>query len=87
MEQGVVFKMLITAIGRIDAVIKTTKNIFIIEFKIRGTAQEAIQQIKDRRYADKYLLDRLPITLMGIVFDPDQAIISDMLIEDFNDAS
>ncbi len=74
-----------TAIGRIDAVIKTPQHVFIIEFKIRGTAQDAMQQIKDKRYADKYLLDGLPIRLMGVVFDPDQAIVSDILIEDFDE--
>lgn len=41
-------------IGRIDAVIKTAERITIFEFKLRGTAEEALTQIRDKRCAERY---------------------------------
>ena len=43
-----------TSKGRIDAVVKTEKAIFVLEFKVNGTAEDAIEQIKEKGYADKY---------------------------------
>jgi len=39
---------LLTIDGRIDAVVKTDNNIFIIEFKIDQSAKKAIQQIEEK---------------------------------------
>ena len=47
-----------TSIGRIDAVVKTGTHIYILEFKVDDTAQNAIQQIKDKKYAEKYLSEQ-----------------------------
>ncbi|MBU0763753.1 MAG: ATP-binding protein, partial [Bacteroidetes bacterium] len=58
----------LTCDGRIDAVIKTGNYIYIVEFKLastgsaqRGTAQEAIDQIKKKEYALKYDGDKKEI--------------------------
>ena len=50
--------------GRIDAVIKTPKAIYVIEFKL-GSAEEALAQIKARRYYEPYLADPRPIILLA----------------------
>ena len=63
--------------GRIDAVVKTDTNIYIIEFKINQSAEKAIKQIKDKKYALKYADDKRPIMLMGINFDTDKKNIED----------
>ena len=63
--------------GRIDAVVKTETNIYIIEFKINQSAEKAIQQIRDKKYALKYASDKRPIILIGINFDTEKKIISD----------
>jgi hypothetical protein len=57
-----------TNIGRIDAVLKTTNDIYVLEFKLNGTANEAIEQIHDKRYFEPYLKDGRKITLIGIAF-------------------
>ncbi len=57
-----------TSTGRMDTVIITTDRIFLFEFKIGGTAAEAIQCIKDRNYADSLRLRNKPITGVGVVF-------------------
>ena len=39
--------------NRRNAVVKTAKDVFIFEFKLHGTAEEAFSQIRDLRYADR----------------------------------
>jgi hypothetical protein len=61
----------ITSRGRIDAVIKTEQAIFILEFKVNATAEQAIEQIKEKKYADKYKSEQLKgkkIYLIGVSF-------------------
>ena len=67
--------------GRIDAVIRTDSNIFVFEFKLHGTAQEAMDQIRDRGYAVPYLDDPRPVTLVGAAFDPETRNIGEWLTE------
>jgi hypothetical protein len=55
--------------GRIDAVIEDTDRIFLFEFKLDATAEEALTQIKDNHYYQKYQLHGKPITLIGANFD------------------
>lgn len=62
--------------GRIDAVIETGKNIFIMEFKL-GTADEALEQIHSRKYYESYKTSSLPVILVGVGFDPDLRNIGD----------
>jgi hypothetical protein len=50
--------------GRIDAVIKTPKAIYVIEFKL-GASADALAQIKARRYYEPYLTDPRPVILLG----------------------
>ena len=45
-----------TNIGRIDAILEAGSNIYIIECKIDRSAQEALEQIDDMKYAEQYLL-------------------------------
>ncbi len=59
----------LTIRGRIDAVVKTKNSIFIIEFKINQSAEKAIKQIKDKKYALRYSDDKCPIYLFGINFN------------------
>jgi hypothetical protein len=64
--------------GRIDLVVTTTKNIYLFELKYNATAQEAIEQIQNKRYYEKYLGKNKPITLIGLSFNyEDKAIALD----------
>jgi Predicted AAA-ATPase/PD-(D/E)XK nuclease superfamily len=57
-----------TATGRIDTIIVTTERIYLFEFKLNESAEEAIQCIKDRNYvAHLRHLDK-PITGVGVAF-------------------
>jgi len=62
-----------TNIGRIDAVLKAGRHLYIIEFKLNKTAEEAAAQIDSRQYPEKYLraaqAGHLTIHRLGINFD------------------
>ena len=61
----------VTNHGKIDLTIIMPDKILIIEFKLSkyGTAEEAIQQIIDNNYPQKYQADNKPIYLLGMSFD------------------
>lgn len=56
--------------GRIDMTVKFEGHIYLFEFKVVELAPEgrALQQIKDKGYADKYRAEVLPIHLIGVEF-------------------
>ncbi len=57
-----------TSDGRMDAVVQTPTDVFILEFKLNESADAALQQIRDKNYAEKYRLQAKPITGVGINF-------------------
>lgn len=57
-----------TSDGRIDMIVKTTDYIYILEFKLDKTADEALQQINDRQYAKPFEHDGRHIYKIGINF-------------------
>ena len=58
-----------TNTGRIDVVIELEKRVYIIEFKLNGTANEAIEQIHNKKYYQKYELSGKEIYLIGSNFE------------------
>jgi Predicted AAA-ATPase/PD-(D/E)XK nuclease superfamily len=69
-----------TNIGRIDAVIETDTAIYVLEFKM-GKAETAINQIKEKKYHQKYLNNGKPVQIIGIGFGPEEGNISGYLME------
>jgi len=57
--------------GITDAVIKTDKYIFVVEFKM-GDAEIAIEQIKAKKYYEPYIADKRQVILLGIGFDKEE---------------
>jgi len=58
----------VTNKGRIDLTLKTKNAIFIFEFKV-DSKEEAIKQIKERKYYEKYQAEDKEIYMIGINFD------------------
>ena len=58
-----------TARGRIDAVIETPKFVYVMEFKVRGTSEEALAQIDEKGYADRFASDLCKLFKIGCAFD------------------
>ena len=54
--------------GRADCIVETPQYIYIFEFKLDGTAVEALQQINNRGYAKAYEADPRPIYQIGASF-------------------
>lgn len=73
-----------TSLGRIDMSLDILKYRIIMEFKMKkyGDAASAIQQIKDKKYADKYKIENRPIYLLGISFDDELKNIHDFAVEE-----
>ena len=63
--------------GRADMVVETKDNIYIFEFKLDGTADEALQQIEEKGYATPYLTDVRPIHKIGVSFGKQSGTIDD----------
>lgn len=59
--------------GRIDMAVLFNGNVFLFEFKVVELVPEgrALQQLKDRGYADKYRARGEPIHLIGVEFSKD----------------
>ena len=54
--------------GRADCIVETDKYVYIFEFKLDGTADEALKQIEDRGYAKAYEADQRPVYRVGVSF-------------------
>ena len=63
--------------GRIDAVVELPGQIFLFEFKLDKSADEALQQIKANEYFQKYRLKPKTITLVGVNFDSEKRQITE----------
>ncbi|WMP19315.1 PD-(D/E)XK nuclease domain-containing protein [Thiothrix lacustris] len=70
--------------GRLDCVVKTDKHIYVIEFKLNQSAKVALQQIKDKGYAEKYRVDSRQKVLLGVNFSSEGKAVKDWLVENLN---
>lgn len=57
-----------TSQGRIGLLVKTDRYIYVMEFKLDGTAEEALQQINDRQYAMPFAADGRTVYKVGVNF-------------------
>ena len=57
-----------TSDGRIDLLMKTKNYIYILEFKINTSADEALRQIEEKQYAKPFESDGRKIYKIGINF-------------------
>jgi hypothetical protein len=92
----VVFKMMSfysqteyhTSDGRIDLLVETPQYRYIMEFKLDGTAEEALQQIKDKNYQLQFFGDALATKkdqgktyIIGVNFSKETRTIDRWVIE------
>ena len=67
--------------GRVDIVLLTKTDLYVVELKLNKSAQAAMQQINLKNYRQRFVLCGLPITKVGINFDSVQGTIEDWVIE------
>ena len=68
--------------GRVDMVLQTKTDLYLVELKLNKSAQAAIDQIDIRQYHKRFALSGLPITKVGINFDSTTGNIVDWKIEE-----
>lgn len=69
-----------SAKGRADAVVKTTDTIYVFEFKLNGTAEEALSQIDEKGYLIPYTADGRRLVKVGAEFSAEERNISRWII-------
>lgn len=69
-----------TSEGFIDILIKTANYIYLIELKVNGNAQSAIEQIDRKHYALKFETDKRKLFKIGIGFSKKTGTIKDYII-------
>lgn len=58
-----------TSRGRIDLVLQTEKYIYVMEFKLEGSAEEALAQIDEKQYALPFAADPRILYKVGVNFN------------------
>jgi len=58
--------------GRIDMVVEVKNKVYIFEFKCNQSAEEALSQIKQKKYQEAFIGSGREIYLVGINFDMDK---------------
>lgn len=54
--------------GRADLIIQTSEYIYIMEFKLDGTTEEAIRQIEEKGYAEPFKQDKRKLIKLAVNF-------------------
>ena len=75
------FTQVKVARGRTDVVVFMRDAVYVMELKMRGTAQEALDQINSKDYAIPYQAEGKPVIKIGIAFSQETKTISDWTIE------
>ena len=57
-----------TSQGRIDLVLQTDRYIYVMEFKLQGSAEEALLQIEEKGYALPFANDTRQLFKIGVNF-------------------
>ena len=70
-----------TAEGRVDLVVKTSDYIYVMEFKLEGSAEEALRQINEKNYAQPFAADPRRLFKIGINFSSQTRNIERWIVE------
>ena len=70
-----------TSESRMDMVIETKDYVYIVEFKLDGTPEEALQQIEDKGYAKPFAMDHRKLYRIGVNFSLEKRSIDGWKIE------
>lgn len=66
--------------GRVDCIVETSDYVFIFEFKLDGTAEEAVRQIEEKGYACEYESDSRKLYKVGAVFSSETGTIEEWMV-------
>lgn len=66
--------------GRVDCIIEVPDYIYIFEFKLDGTAANALAQIEEKGYAQPYAADPRPLYRIGVSFSSETGTVEDWVV-------
>ena len=75
-----VFTQVKTSLGKADVVVFMNDATYVMEIKIGGTAQEALEQIDSKNYAVPYEGTGLPVVKIGAAFSRETRTVSEWII-------
>ena len=67
--------------GRIDVVVHMPETIYVMELKINGSAQDALNQINSKRYAIPYSTSDKRVVKVGISFSTESKTVEEWIVE------
>ena len=67
--------------GRIDLVLQTQDYVYIMEFKLNGSADEALAQIREKGYAAPFAKDSRTVYKIGVNFSDELRNIQEVKVE------
>ena len=68
--------------GRVDCIVETPDYVYIFEFKLDGTADDALAQIEEKGYARPYAADSRKLYRIGAVFSSQTGTISEWKVKE-----
>ena len=77
-----VYSQVRTAKGRMDILVMTDTTVFVMELKMDGSVDEALQQINSQGYAIPYEADGRKVIKVGINFSSEERTITDWKVGD-----
>jgi hypothetical protein len=66
--------------GRTDSIVMFENEVFIFEFKLNQSAEEAFFQIENKGYADKYKDSGMPIYKIGVNFSSEKKEVEEIMM-------
>jgi hypothetical protein len=75
-----IFSEVQTKKGRTDSIVMFENEVFIFEFKLNKSADEAFFQIENKGYADKFKDGGMPIYKVGVNFSSENKEVEEVLI-------
>ena len=66
--------------GRADMVVYMPDAVYVMELKINGTAQDALDQIESKGYAERYATDGRRIVKVGMGFSVEKRAMTEYII-------
>ena len=67
--------------GRVDCIVEVPDYVYIFEFKLDGSAQEALRQIEEKGYTRPYATDPRKLFRIGVNFSSETGTISEFEVE------
>ena len=67
--------------GRVDCIVETPRYVYIFEFKLDGTADEALRQIAEKGYARPYEAEARTLFCIGVGFSSQSGTVADWKVE------